>query len=79
MFKDHTTKEDRMGKKYYFTFGFGQVHENGFHVIKAVDKEEARKKMVNKFGAKWSMVYDESQWTRDGVTQQEKYNLHEVI
>ena len=64
--------------KHYFTFGFGQPHENGFHVIEADNFIKAREEMVRKFGIKWSMQYSEKEWFRTGKSQQEKYGLHEV-
>ncbi len=65
--------------KHYFTFGFGQVHENGFHVIMAEDKGKARKKMFEKFGNKWAFQYDEKSWfNKDGVSQQEEFGLRQI-
>jgi len=65
--------------KYYFTFGFGQVHQNGFHVIEAENGFIAREEMFRKFGNKWAFQYSELTWyDSDGLSQQEKYNLHEV-
>ena len=49
--------------KYYFTFGYGQVHANGYHVISANNPEDARTEMVHRFGNNWSMQYTESEWT----------------
>jgi len=65
-------------KKFYFTFGFGQKHENCFIVIEARDREKAREIMFEKFENKWSMQYDEERWFRDGKSQQELYNLREI-
>ena len=64
--------------KWYFTFGFGQPHQNGFHVIESDSFGDAREQMMDKFGTVWAFQYDEKQWIVDGVTQQEKFNLHEV-
>jgi len=65
--------------KFYFTFGFGQLHENGFHIIEAKDYGTAREKMVERFGLKWAFQYTEEQWTiSNGKTQQEEYNLKEI-
>jgi len=65
--------------KFYFTFGFGQVHENGYHVIEAPDRGKAREIMFSKFGTKWAFQYNEDQWfLKNGNTQAEEYNLHEV-
>lgn len=60
-------------KKFYFTFGFGQQHENGYHVIEAKNSEEARREMFRKFGTKWSMQYDSAE--EAGV---EEFNLREI-
>jgi len=60
-------------KKHYFTFGFGQVHENGYHVVEADTAREAREIMVSKFGMKWAFQYDSAEAA--GV---EEFGLHEV-
>lgn len=60
-------------KKFYFTFGFGQPHENCYHVIKAENSEKAREKMFHKFGTKWSFQYDSAEAA--GV---KKFNLREI-
>lgn len=64
---------------YYFTFGCGQRHENGFYKINAMSDSFARKEMMRRFGNKWSMMYDCDQWfSPEGVSQQEQYGLHEI-
>lgn len=45
-------------KKFYFTFGCGQKHENGYTIVYALDKGKAREKMFDTYGAKWAMQYD---------------------
>ena len=66
-------------EKYYFTFGFSHKQANGFYVIKAKNSEQARKKMFEKFGVKWAFQYDKDTWfDKDGVSQQEKWDLFEV-
>ena len=60
-------------KTWYFTFGFGQPHENCYHAIEANSSDEARKKMFERFGAKWSMQYDSAE--QAGV---ERFNLQEI-
>ncbi len=47
----------RVIKDYYFTFGFGQKHENCYTVITAKDEQEARTDMVRAWGTEWSMCY----------------------
>ena len=65
--------------KFYFTFGFGQKYENCFTVIKALSRLEARVTMVEKFGLTWAFQYSEEQWfNKEGVSQQEEYNLREI-
>lgn len=59
--------------KWYFTFGFGQLYEHCYHVIEANDSNEARKKMFQRFGNKWSMQYDSAK--EAGV---ERFNLKEI-
>lgn len=61
-------------KKFYFTFGFGHEHENGYHVIESDCKSNARAEMFRRFGDKWSFQYDSSEAA--GV---ERFNLHEVF
>lgn len=65
--------------KYYFTFGFGQKHENCFHVINAPNSEKAREKMFERFGKKWAFQYDKKSWyNEDKISQQEMWNLKEI-
>ena len=64
--------------RFYFTFGFGQPHENGFHVIESKTYDEAREEMFKKFGNNWSMQYSEKEWFAHGKSQEELYKLHEV-
>lgn len=45
----------------YFTFGSGQLHEGRYVKIYGTP-EEARKRMFEMYGPKWSMQYDEEQW-----------------
>lgn len=59
--------------EYIFTFGCGQLHENGFHAIEAESWSEARKIMIGRFGIKWSMQYDSRK--RAGV---DRFNLREI-
>jgi len=59
--------------EYVFTFGFGQPHENCYHVIKANHWEEARMKMFERFGNKWSMQYESKE--QAGVY---KFGLKEI-
>ena len=45
-------------KEYIFTFGFGQGRDNGFYSVIADSSQEARDRMFDVFGSKWSMQYD---------------------
>ena len=59
--------------KWYFTFGFGQPHENCYHVIEAENSNEARNTMFERFGGKWAMQYDSAD--EAGVAE---YRLQEI-
>jgi len=66
-------------EKYYFTFGFGQLLENHFIIIRANSHSEAREIMVKQFGSCWAFQYTEQQWNLpNGKTQSEEYNLIEI-
>jgi len=60
-------------KRFYFTFGCGQIHENYYHVIEAKNENEARKQMNLRFDNKWSMVYNSAE--EAGV---DEFNLKEI-
>lgn len=65
-----------LDNEYIFTFGFGQGRDNGFFSITAADSEEARGRMFDVFGGKWSMQYDAPDAReKAGV---EKFGLWEV-
>ena len=59
---------------WYFTFGFGQEHQNRFIKFFGT-RSEAREQMVERFGRKWSMQYCEN----DFMSQIEKYGLSELF
>ena len=60
-------------KDFYFTFGFGQPHENCYHVISAETSNEARELMVMRFGSKWAFQYESAE--KAGV---ERFNLKRI-
>lgn len=63
-------------KKYYFTFCLGDEEKrNCFAVVIAKDCKKAREIFVEKYGLKWAFQYDEEQWTKDGVSQEKRFNL----
>lgn len=50
-------------ERYYFTFMMSDAERHNFyHVEEAKTYDEARDKMVEKFGTGWAFQYDESQW-----------------
>ena len=50
-------------ERYYFTFLMSDAdRHNCYHVEEAKSYEEARDKMVEKFGTGWAFQYDESWW-----------------
>lgn len=60
-------------REFIFTFGFGQRHQNGYHVIKARSSMDAREEMHRRFGKEWSMMYDSRE--EAGV---ERWGLREI-
>ena len=50
-------------ERFYFTFMMSDTkYHNCYHVEKAKSYEEARDKMVEKFGTGWAFQYNESLW-----------------
>lgn len=50
-------------ERYYFTFMMSDTkYHNCYHVEEAKSYEEARDKMVERFGTGWAFQYNESQW-----------------
>lgn len=49
-------------KKFYFTFGFGQQHENCYVVIESQSYVGAREEMIRRYGTNWGFQYDEEEW-----------------
>jgi len=54
-------------KEYYFTFGSGHAHPNGYYVIEAENEAVARMKMVTMFGKHWCTSYKSKK--RAGVNE----------
>jgi hypothetical protein len=71
---------DDVPQTWYFTFGVGidNQHRNGYYVVENATYMQARKRMIDVFGRDWAFQYAEHEWVRDGVSQAEQYNLHEV-
>ena len=61
------------GMKFYFTFGFGQQHEDCYHIIEAINSSQARKIMIDRFGLKWGNQYPSSK-----VAGVERFGLKEI-
>lgn len=59
-------------KDWYFTFGCGQAYAGYYHVINGTFSE-ARDKMFERFGPKWSMQYGSAEDA--GV---DRFNLKEL-
>lgn len=66
-------------KTYYFTFGFGQPHQDRYHIIRAYDYHKAREKMFERFGERWAGQYNDDEWVLpNGKTQAQEYNLRKL-
>jgi hypothetical protein len=59
-------------RDWYFTFGFGHAHPNGYSVIHGTI-DSSREEMGRRWGQKWAFQYPSAESA--GV---EKYGLHEV-
>lgn len=64
------TEEER--KPWYFTFGYGHQQQNCYTTFHGTH-EEARQKMVDKYGLKWSHQYSSKEAA--GVNE---FNLTEI-
>lgn len=66
-------------KTYYLTFGSN--HEPGincFQRVLAIDYEEARDIVIDRYGLNWSMLYTERDWFYENSTSQaDKWGLKE--
>ena len=60
-------------KKFYFTFGCGQLYANCYTVIEAKDSEAARKEMFRLWGERWSMQYNSA-----GDAGVDEFKLREI-
>lgn len=60
-------------KEFYFTWGFGQGHDNCYTIIKANDMAEARKIMFELWGKNWFTGYESAE--KAGV---ERFNLQMI-
>jgi len=63
---------------WYFTFGVGGRYAGRFYVIRNASGAEARDRMFETFGREWGFQYDEADWFKHGVSQEEKYGLEEI-
>ena len=73
MSKITITKETpEVAQDWYFTFGFGQEHQNGYTIIHGTSSE-ARDEMFRRYDNKWSMQYSSAEAA--GV---ERFNLRKV-
>ena len=63
-------------KEYIFTFGFSQQHQNGYYSIIADNANDARQRMTEVFGSKWSMQYDAPNAREDAGV--DRFGLWEV-
>jgi hypothetical protein len=49
-------------KEWIFTFGAGQPNEGHYVRVFANDEDEARQKMIDKYGKRWSFQYSKKNW-----------------
>ena len=72
MMVDAMPDNDEVPQDWYFTFGFGHAHPNGYSVIHGTF-DAAREEMMRRWGRKWAMQYSSADDA--GV---ERFGLHEV-
>ena len=64
--------------RFFVTYGYGSNLEGCFSEFRAKDYDAARTAAFAGTGGKHAFLYSEREWTADGISQQEKYNLREV-
>lgn len=63
-------------RRFYFTFLMGDVlYHNCYHVEEAETYDEARDKMIDRFGTGWAFQYDESEWKISKEQYEKFYGL----
>lgn len=70
---NETCPPDEPRSNWYFTFGFGHAHANGYVKIHGT-YSEARAEMNRRYGGRWAFQYDE----RSFAEQPEQYGLRLV-
>lgn len=60
--EDVIKKLEEQEETYVFTFGWGQINAGHFVRVKAKDSDEARQKMISRFGLEWAFQYTEKGW-----------------
>lgn len=66
--------------RYYFTFMMSAAQRhNCYHVEEAESYEDARDKMVEKFGTGWAFQYDESEWKISKEYYVKMYSLDPML
>ena len=63
-------------EKYYFTFLMSDKQHNRCYHVEEGNYEEARKKMVAKFGTHWGFQYNENEWK---ISKQRYENMATII
>ena len=62
-------------ERFYFTFMMSDTkYHNCYHVEEAKSYEEARDKMVERFGTGWAFQYNESQWKIPKEQYEKRYS-----
>lgn len=67
-----------MTTKVFVTYGFGSNLWNCYSEVDVPAEIDVRTYVFAKTLGKFAFMYSEEQWTIDGVTQQQLYNLEKV-
>ena len=74
MSQNETISTVEAPQNWYFTFGQGHKHPNGYVMFRGTFAE-ARTKMFEHFDSRWAFQYDEQQF----LPQIKKYNLYQLM
>lgn len=69
-----------MKKEYWiFTFGCGQPHAGQAVKVAGESYGDARRKMFEKYGAKWAFQYSEKEWNAFVNDPNRNWEMEEIV
>lgn len=64
--------------EYYVTYGCGSNLNNCFSKVEVPYDVSPSDFVQEQIGSKYAFIYDERNWSRDGLTQEDRYDLRQV-